>query len=466
MRILLINPDYYNRVYSQSKVRFAILRGNIPLGLLYAASPLLSAGYEVKILDLNMADEPDKYLETEVNEFCPDFAGITATTPSIKRAYELAGAVKRRNKQAVVIAGGPHPSAMPEEVLRESEIDCVVKGEGDFALYRIIKEGISPGIPNIYYKNGGSIIKSAVQGYVTECLDELPFPAYELLDVQRYAQSGVLSKRQPAGFLEVSRGCYGRCVFCNKGIFGFKVRQKSPERVVDEIERMLGLGFREIHIIDDMFTADKKRVFGICEEILKRGLKFPWHPHSGVRVDSVNPELLRMMKKAGCYRILYGVESGSQRVLDAINKKITLNQVEDAVRWAKQAKMEVVCAFMLALPTETEEDIRKTIDFAVKLKPDYVKWSITTPLPGTPLFGEMAASGRLKTRDWDKYVFHKPASDIYRHDVLSWGTIQKYYSYAYRRFYFNPSYILKMLCKTVLNGSIFAHLKIFFRTKW
>lgn len=465
-RILLVNPDYYNAVYSQSKLRFAMLRGNIPLGLLYVASPLISDGHKVKILDLNLVHNPYEYLCAELNEFRPDLVGITAATPNIKRVYELTDAIKKYNNEIIVVAGGPHPSALPEDILSESKIDCVVKGEGDFALKKIIEEGLSSYIPNIYYKKDGTIIKSEVQGYIAEDLDELPYPAYELLDIQGYAQSDVLSKKQPAGFLEVSRGCYGRCTFCNKGIFGFKVRQKSSTRVVDEIERMLNLGFREVHIIDDMFTANKKRVFDICEEILRRGLQFPWHPHSGVRADSVNVELLKMMKKAGCYRILYGVESGSQRVLDAVNKKITLKQTEDAVRWAKEAKMETVCAFMLALPTETEEDIQKTIDFAIKLNPDYVKWTITIPLPGTPLFEQMLANGQIKTKDWNKYIFHQSAKDLYDHDVLSWEVIEKYYNLTYRKFYFNPRYILKMIYKTTLNGSIFAHIKIFFKTRW
>lgn len=465
-KVMLINPDYYDSVYSQAKVRFAISRGNIPLGLLYAASPLIDSGHEVKVLDLNLAPESYGYLCKQLNEFRPDLAGITAATPNIKRVYELTEAIKRHNSKTLVVAGGPHPSAYPEDTLRESAIDCVVKGEGDFTLKRIVEEGLSCEVPNIYYKRNGGIAKSWTQGFITEDLDTLPYPAYNSVDLQKYTQPGVLSRRQPAGFLETSRGCFARCTFCNKGIFGFKVRQKSPMRVVDEMERMLNLGFREIHIIDDIFTADKKRVFDICEEILKRRLKFPWHPHSGVRADSVNPGLLKMMKKAGCYRILYGVESGSQRVLDAANKRITLKQVEDAVRWAKQAKMETVCAFMLALPSETEEDIQKTIDFAIKLNTDYVKWAITVPLPGTPLFEEMSANGRIKTRDWNKYIFHQSARGIYDHDVLSWDVIEKYYNLAYRRFYFNPRHIIKMACKTALNGSIFAHMKVLFRTKW
>lgn len=465
-KVLFINPDYYETVYASSKVRFAMLRGNIPLGLLYVGAAVRDDGHEVKILDLNLSLDPNEHARDEITSFNPDFVGITASTANIKRAYALAESIKKINKEITIIAGGPHTSAYPDDVLKESKIDCVVKGEGDFSLRQIIRHGFSRQIPNIYYKHNGGIVEAEKQGCVTDDLDKLPYPAYDLLDIKKYVQSDLLGKKQPAGFLEVSRGCYARCIYCNKGIFGFRVRQKSAVRVVDEIQRMLKLGFKEIHIIDDIFTANKQKVFDICEEIIKRKLKFPWHPHSGVRADSVSPEILRIMKKAGCYRILYGVESGSQRVLDHINKGITLTQVETAVKWAKKVKMQTVCAFMLALPTETEDDINKTIDFAIRLNPDYAKWTITVPLPGTPLFNQMESKGQIKTKDWNKYIFHRTPKDLYEHDILSWETIEKYYDLCYKRFYLNPRYAFKMLCKTILDGSIFAHIKIFLKTKW
>lgn len=465
-KVILINPDYYDDIFSESKVRAAISRGTTSLGLACVAAPLLNSGHEVRILDLNLSDNANGYLQEEILKFSPEFVGITSTTPLIKKIYQIAEKIKSINSRILIIAGGPHPSALPEDVLKESRIDSVVVGEGDFTLKMIVENGFSPSIPGIFYKKDGNIIKSHVQHNLINDLDSLPFPAYELFDIKNYYQPQIASRKAPLGYLETSRGCYAKCVFCNKNIHGFKFRIKSPQRVVDEMERMLKLGFREIHIIDDIFTADMNRAYTICEEILKRGLKFPWYPRGGIRVDRVNTELLKLMKISGCYRIPFGIESGSQRIIDIIKKGITLEQVEKAVREAKEAGLETECYFMLGLPAETEEDIQKTANFAIKLDPDYVKFAITIPLPGTPMFDKMSANGQIKTMDWEKYNFSISPKELYNHDNLSWEVINKYYKILYRRFYFRPSYIFKMIYKTTLNGTIFGHIKAFLGTKW
>jgi anaerobic magnesium-protoporphyrin IX monomethyl ester cyclase len=465
-KVILINPDYYEDIFAQSKARAAVSRGVVPLGLASLAAPLLRAGHEVHIVNLNLADDPRASLTAAIIEFRPDFVGITATTPVIYKAYEIAAAIKNLDENILVLAGGPHPSAIPEEVLLESKIDGVVRGEGDHVLTMIVEQGLSPSIPNVFFKKNGKILKSERQSDFITDLDSLPFPAYELFDIQDYSQPGIASRLAPLGYMETSRGCYARCIFCNKNIHGFKVRMKSPVRVADEMEHMLRLGFKEIQIIDDIFTADMDRAYQVCEEILRRGLKFPWYPRGGIRVDRVNLELLKIMKRAGCYRIPFGVESGSQRILDLVKKKIKLEQCESAVQMAKEAGLETECYFMIGHPTETEEDIQKSIDFAIKLDPDYAKFAITIPLPGTPLFNEMTAQGRIKTRNWHKYNFSLPAKELYDHDTLSWKTIERYYTISHRKFYFRPSYIARMIYKTILNGTVLAHIKAFLKTRW
>lgn len=465
-KVILINPNYYDEIFSESKARVAISRGAVPLGLVCVASPLIDGRHEVKLLNLNLMENSDEYLHKELREFAPDYVGIYSTTPLINKAYQIATAVKKINDRALVVVGGPHPSALPEEILSESEIDCVVRGEGDFIFKAIVEEGLSPSTPNVFYKDNGRIIKSDIQNDFIRELDTLPFPAYELLDIDKYSQPRISSRKGPVSYLETSRGCYAKCVFCNKNIHGFKFRVKSPVRVVDEMERSLRLGFREIHIVDDVFTADMERAYTICEEILKRGLDFPWYPRGGIRVEKVDLELLKLMKKAGCYRIPFGIESGSQRVIDAIGKKITLEQAENAMKLAKDAGFETECYFMLGLPTETEEDILKTIEFAIKLDPDYAKFAITIPLPGTPMYEIMQAKGKIKTRNWSKYTFSTSPRELYDHDVLSWDVIDRYYDISHRRFYFRLRYILRMIYKTALDGTIFEHIKGFLRTGW
>jgi len=465
-KIILINPDYYQQIFSKSKVRAAISRGTLSLGLACVAAPLREAGHQVKIMDMNVGTHSVDDLSRELSEFRPDFVGITSTTPLIKTVYGIAAMVKDLLPETIVVAGGPHPTALPLEVLRESCIDCVVAGEGDDVMKAIIEQGLTESVPNISFKRNGQIITSPVQDSCVKDVNELLFPAYDLFDIPRYCQPKISSRKEPVGYIETSRGCYGRCVYCNKMIHGFKLRMKSYGKVVDEMERMLSIGFKELQLIDDIFTADMDRAYAVCEEILRRGLKFPWYPRGGIRVDRVNVELLKIMKRAGCYRIPFGIESGSQRILDTIKKGVKLEQAEKAVSMAKAAGLETECYFMIGLPTETEEDIEKSIAFAIKLDPDYVKFAITIPLPGTELFQIMMNNGRIKTTDWDKYNFSTPPRDIYSHDVLSWETIERYYDLSHRRFYFRPSYFLRMFFKTIKDGTFIEHVRAFFRTQW
>jgi len=465
-KIILINPNYYDDIFKHSKVRSAISRGTIPLGLACIAASLLKDGHRVKILDLNLSVNPEGFLQETIRDFKPDFAGITSTTPVIKKAYHIANLIKKADNNISVVVGGPHPSALPQEVLKENSIDYVIRGEGDFVFGQVVNKGFSQDLSNIFYKDNGQIVSPKIKDSVIGDLDQLAFPAYELFDISKYSQPRISSRRAPLGYLETSRGCYGKCIFCNKNIHGYRMRMKSVGRVVDEMERMLKLGFKEIHVIDDLFTADMNRAFAICEEIIRRNLKFPWYPRGGIRVDRVNEKLLKIMKRSGCYRIPFGIESGSQRIIDLVGKNISLKQAQQAVNLAKRSGLETECYFMLGLPKETEDDLKQSIDFAIKLNPDYVKFAITIPLPGTKMFDDMDALGQIKTRDWDKYNFSASPKEIYKHDSLSWEVIDKYYNISHRAFYFRPNYLAKMFFKTLVTGTIFSHLKAFLLTDW
>jgi len=465
-KIILVNPNYFEQIYGHAMVRAGTTRGLFNLGLLCIAAPLLKAGHSVKLVDLNVDNKSNDYLADVLREFHADFVGITATTPLIKSAYAIASVVKSFDPSIKVITGGPHSTAMPEAVLNESVVDCVVTGEGDLILKQVVEEGFSPSIPNLYYKDGCKIIASKDQGHFIANLNDLPFPSYDLLDSSKYSQSPLLVEKNPVAYLETSRGCYAKCSFCNKNIHGYKMRMKTPGRVVDEIEHFLGNGFREIHFIDDNFTADLRRAGAICEEILRRGLRFPWVPRGGLRVDRVTPELLSLMKKAGCHRAPFGVESGSQRIIDSFGKMTTLDQARNAVKWAKQAGLETEAYFMIGLPGETEQDLEKTIQFAVELDPDFVKFATAIPLPGTTMFETMEKNGHIKTRDWEKYDFAASPRELYTHDSLSWEVLDSYSKKAYKAFYFRPLYILKTIWKTTWNGHIFDHIRGFMSTNW
>jgi anaerobic magnesium-protoporphyrin IX monomethyl ester cyclase len=464
-KVLLINPDYFKEVYGKSKQRAVDSRGIPVLGLACIAAPLVKSGYNITILDLNLYNNPKDILTKKLKELKPDIIGLTATTAIVHKIINIAKTARELLPYVTIVAGGPHPTALPEDLLKSSCIDIVVLGEGD-KIFQIIAESQNlKDIPNIYYKDNGEIIYSHILNESIEDLDALEFPAYSLFDIPKYVMPKIFARKSPLAFMETSRGCYAHCVYCNKNIHGYRLRQKSPRRVVDEMEYLLKMGFNEIHIIDDVFTADMKRAYEVCEEILRRRLKFPWYPRGGIRVDRVNRELLAIMKRAGCYRIPFGIESGSQRVIDAIKKNITLQQSENAVRLSKEAGLEVECYFMIGLPTENEDDILKSINFAKKLDPDYVKFAITLPFPGTEMFDEMMKTNRIKSFHWQDYNFAAPRN-VYEHDKLSWKQIDYFYAKCHRDFYFRPTYIMKSIYRAIKNGQLIAHLEAFLRTDW
>jgi anaerobic magnesium-protoporphyrin IX monomethyl ester cyclase len=442
-KILLINPPYFGNIYANSKFRVVMSQGTMPLGLCCVAASMIKAGHEVEICDMNVGDVPYFGLW--------DYVGFTSTTPIIRDVYKMMGSIRDFYPEINFIIGGTHATARPVEVRQYFDMVCI--GEGEWGGFDW--GGLKPA------KN----------------LDDLPIPAYHLLDSRKYCLPRLISRKNPVAYIQTSRGCFGKCIYCTKGIEGNKLRFKSPERVVEEMEYVLSLGYREVQIIDDNFTADLRRVYRICELILEKGLKFPWYPRNGIRVDRVSfgdlvknskisHGLLATMKRAGCYRVPFGVESGSQRVLDRIKKGIKLEQVEDAIYLAKKAGLETEAYFMFGLPTETEEDLQKTVDFAVKIDPDYAKFATTIPFPGTELYDEMDKDGRIHTKDWSKYHFAISPREIYTHDTLSWDILEKYSRMAYIKFYFRPKKILTTLFRTIRNGTFFSHVNTLLKTRW
>ncbi len=461
-KILLVNPSY-SFLYKQGKTRVWLYTPSITLAVI--AAPLLKDGHSVEILDLNKTDSELTVLRKKLTHFQPDYVGISFTTPLIEKAIIIASEIKKFNKDIIVIAGGVHPTSFPEELLKESDFDMVVTGEGDFVLSELLSNKETTSIGNLVYKKNG-IIQSNPRNKLIKELDILPYPAWQLYNLSDYKVTKVMARNNPAGWIETSRGCVYNCSFCNKNIAGKTFRVKSPKRVTDEIEFMLSLGFKEIHIVDDGFTTDMKRAEMICDEIIKRGLRFPWATVTGIRADRVNLGLLKKMKQAGCYRVYYGIESGNQQILDGFGKGETLEDVRRAVRESRQAGLEVYGFFMLALPGETKETMRDTLNFAKELNLDMAKATITLPLPATPFYEELEEKGLIKTKDWSKYNTYVPAREVYTHPTVDWDTVDKYFNRFYREFYFRPEFITKRVFKSLLRGQIFSDIKHFLQTPW
>lgn len=320
-------------------------------------------------------------------------------------------------------------------------------------------------IRGIAYKKGDRIFINERNSFI-ENLDILPFPAYHLYEIEKYRISSVAARKNPVVWLETSRGCPFGCVYCNKTIFGRTYRVKSPERVVEEFIRVKKLGVKEVHILDDNFTNDIERAKKICDLLIEKSVNMTWCTTNGIRVDRVDLELLKKMKRAGCYRIHIGIESGNQNILNRIKKGITLEKVRKAVKLAREAGLDVGGYFMIGLPGETEKTMQETIDFAKSLRLDLAKIAICIPLPATELFNELNKRGLIKSCDWANFNFYTPASTIYNHENLSWETIEKYSKKFYREVYLNPLYILNRFKKSIRDKTIIEDIKVALSIKW
>jgi anaerobic magnesium-protoporphyrin IX monomethyl ester cyclase len=462
--VILINPAYSNIIYKNAKIKAGVPLNPL-LNLALLARPVIEAGYEARILDLNIGNNSDSFLGKEIRKEKPRFAGITSTTPLYPEAKRLAQFIKEISPDTVLIIGGAHGTTFPEEVLKDSAFDIVAMGEGDFIMRDLLTTGNPGNIKGLVFKENGGIVNTGRAGYIKN-LDELPLPAWDLYDLDKYDKYSLSNRKSPPGYLETSRGCPWGCVFCNKNIHGRKFRPKTAERVVDEIEYMLKSGFKEINILDDTFSTDLDRIKSICDKIMRRGLRFPWHPLNGMRVDRADKELFIMMKKAGCYKVSFGIESGNQDILDKAGKGINLQQVRDAVSRARQLGFETFGYFMIGLPGETEETLKDTINFANELKLDMAKFNIAVPLPGTEIFEEWDRMGLIKTKDWSKYNFYSPHYEIYEHPELSHRTIAKYYKRAYRSFYFSPFYLIRRFVRGLKDGILLRDIQLFLQTNW
>ncbi len=456
-KILLVNLPF-EKIYESTNIK-GIAPATPPLSLACIAGSVLRAKHDAKIFDFNTYEDGTSEFIKTLKEYKPDFLGITFVTPLIKEADRISKLAKKEIPKIIIIGGGPHPSSFPESALKETKIDIGVIGEGDITIIEIIEGKKYPEIQGIAYKDKKKIIVNQRRALI-ENLDDLALPAHQLYDIKKYHVSSALARHNPVGWIETSRGCIFGCVYCNKSCFGRTFRMKSARRVVDEFKRMKEMGFKEIHLTDDSFTTKMDRVKEICDLLVKEDVIIPWVPITGIRVDKIDLELLEKMKASGCYKVLFGIESGSQKILNRIKKGITLEQVRKSVALSKKAGLEVAGAFMIGLPDETEKEAQETIDFAKELDLDYAKMSITIPLPATELFNELDAKGLIKTYKWEEFKFYSVPSSIYDHENMSWKTIEAYHRKFYRAVFLRPKYLLRRLIYSIKYKTFIDDAKI------
>jgi radical SAM superfamily enzyme YgiQ (UPF0313 family) len=453
MRCALVIPAWVPEDIFCSKTAASQINYWQPLGTLYVAAVLQEAGHEVKFF--NGAFITHEELLRRIQEFNPEFIGIYSTTfgweKAKKTAADLRRLYKRNDKEGLsfpfICAGGPYPIAMQEKCLEDAGelFDAIVTGEGEFTCLEILERlqaGKSlEGVLGVVYREKGKIIKNPPRPLIAD-LDSLPFPARELLDdPDKYIPPLGTFKRRPVAVLITSRGCNRQCIFCFQIDKTRKsgIRYRSVENVMKEIEYCLKQGYREIKFIDDTFAADYDRAMQIALEIKRRKLNFTWF--ASACVNQVDKPLLMAFKEAGCWAILFGAESGVQKNLNTLRKGITLQQIENAVKWAKEAGLKVSTSFMFGIPGETFEEGLKTIEFAIKLDPDIANFHAITPFPGTYLYDNLEKYGTMSD-DLEDFTYQGAAFIPY---TMTREDIGRLRQIAFRRFYSRPRFILKRI---------------------
>lgn len=412
----------------------------VPLNIACLASYLEREGINNQILDMRLYPDPYPILEKMLTEAKPSIIGIGSFTSEINNAKKVAKMAKKINPKVLTIIGGHHASAMPKDLLKESiDFDLLVYGEGEITLLEIIKN-LKPGmdfskVDGIAYRNGDEIILTKPRKTI-DCLDDLPFPARDKLNLSFYTPSPGTGNYMtlPTTGIMASRGCPYKCSYCCKDVWGNTIRFRSPENVLSEIEHCIGkYGIHDFRFYDDVLTYPQWDLNSFCEQIISRKLNITWNCYS--RVHLINEEKLRLMKASGCYHIKYGIEFGTEKALKLTKKGAgaTLRQAKQTVELTKKVGIECKGNFMLGIPGENIQDCKKTISFAIELSPDLATFYPFDFFPGSEFFRR------------------KLQGDKSMDDILPRKVTQELSNRAYVSFYFRTGYIIQRLKRMVKN---------------
>ncbi|MGV8141862.1 MAG: B12-binding domain-containing radical SAM protein [Candidatus Woesearchaeota archaeon] len=458
--IVFINPPLSQE--ERYGVKFKAGGQTPPTGLAYLAAVCRQKGYSVEIIDAPALDMSSQQVLDKILELKPKYIGITAVTISIFNAIDVAKFLREKYPRGKIILGGAHITAAPLETVERFGIffDVAVLGEGELTIIDLLKtldkkKSLSEVKGIAYPDETGKTLRFTPSREFIEDLDSLPFPAYDLLPdlAEHYSPPAHTVKRFPAALLITSRGCPGMCTFCDNKVFGRVLRCHSADYVLKLILHLKKTyGIKEIQFRDDNFLVFRKRTKELCELLIKKKVNIVWS--CAGRVDMINPEMLQLMKKAGCWQIWYGVESGSDKVLAAIKKNTNQEKISRAIIDTKKAGISPGGFFMIGMPTETEQDIKKTIDVLLKLPLDEFHITHLTPFPGSEIYASASQYGYFDN-DWKKLSGWKT---VFVPKGLSKKKLIHYSNYAFKKFYFRPRIILNYL-KRIRS---WRHLKVYF----
>ncbi len=410
----------------------------LPLGMAYLAAALRRDGHDVRILDAFALQLDWDAFEVKVAGATAELIGVTGMTPILDTSIRALGIARPHCKYLVF--GGPHVSAVKQKVFEQApQIDFAMHGECEAAFPKLVsalEKGEDPSnLPGVITADR----VNEPHEFIAD-LDELPFPARDLLPNERYRYA--LSRHGRVTTMITSRGCPYKCVFCDKSTFASKWRARSAESILAEVEEIVNrYDIRSIIIYDDLFTADKRRVKEFCEGVVRRGLKIDWKCEG--RVNISDDEMLALMKRAGCSMIAYGAESANQHGLDYLNKGSTPDQARAAFAATRKAGIRTMGYFILGIPVETYEEARKTIDFALELKADYAQFSILSPFPNTPMYEDAVEKGWYREVDAQNPMDKDLKRPVMLNENWDEERLRSILREAHRRFYLRPGRLLR-----------------------
>ncbi len=444
-KIALINSPLQEKVFNHPLL--------IPLSIAYLAAVLKKEGHEVKFIDCPACNINHEQLKGELSTFDPSVIGITSTTPNIGSALKSADAAKQACPTAKIVIGGPHVTFRDKETLTENpSVDIVARGEGELTMLELAEKAPYQQdlteIAGITIRHNGDVVRPAPRAFIQN-LDELPRPAYEFFNLQKYKLYG----KQFMPIL-TSRGCPFQCAFCvTTQLFGPAFRARSAKNVVDELEWLKSeYGADGVSFYDDTLTLDKKRLFDICDGMAERKLNLPWGCQT--RVDMVNTEVLDKMKRACCNEVSFGVESGCQKTLDKVKKRTSVEQNINAVKLAKSEGLFVAVSALVAYPGETLDDVKQTVDLLRKMQPDDAYICVATPYPGTELRTLVESMGWKINSDWSLYNTMNPVID---NPLVPATEIAKLRTKFYNELY-SPGYVVRQAIKGPIRGNFYSKL--------
>ncbi|MFH1638671.1 MAG: radical SAM protein [Candidatus Woesearchaeota archaeon] len=440
-----------------------------PLGITILAAVTRKKGHNTKIIDALALKMNCNETAKAILKENPDYLAITSTTMSIYTAAAVAKRVKEKKKVKVIL-GGPHITAVPKETMeRFKEFDIGVIGEGEDTLIELLDKGERKNVLGLIIRENNKLIFTGKRKYIKD-LDKLPFPAWDLLPnlVTYYQPAADSLNRSPATLLITSRGCTGQCLFCDRSVFGNLCRAHSADYVIKMIKHLQKeYGIKELFIEDDNFLLFKRRLKDICERIIEEKIDLTWSCMG--RVDTLDPKMLKLLKKAGCWQINFGCESGSQKILDILNKEVKVEDIERAIRMTYKAGIKVKGLFMLGNFGETKETIKETLAFIKRVPLTDFHMTYFTPMPGAEAY-EIADKYGEFDKSWKKVNMFNSANFIPKD--LTKEELEYYYKKAWKAFYFRPRIILYYLTKLkdpltrkkIIKGGI-AFTKFLFKRK-